>query len=344
MSWRRHSVLRWACALALAGGLSAEGLHAQDLHSAQEYALAPLFYPSATGRFDGLYRVGVGYRDQWASVPVPFRTLMAFNDWNLPLGQGPNRGNGRFGLGLQLSGDRAGDGRLATNEGGLTVAYHQRLSRDGGTLLSAGAGLNLGGRSIDVTRLVFDNQFTESGFDPNLPNGEPALMPNDRYWDAQAGLGLFVRTSRLDYVFVDAALHHLNRPAVSLLQADERLGFRPVAAAGARFGLRGTRALLPRVQFSTARNARLIVLGANLSFGLDYRPDADQFIAGLWYRYGDAAIVNAGMQVGGWQFMAGYEVNASKLTPATGGNGAFELSMVWIGRGPEKRLDCPRNF
>lgn len=333
----------WFCFVFRPAG---EKLHAQDLHSGQEYALAPLWYPSATGRFDGLYRVGIGYRDQWASVPVPYRTLVAYNDWNLEVGKkrGNRRSGGRFGLGLVLSGDRAGDGRLATNEGGLQVAYHQPLARDGKAFLSFGGGMAFGSRSLDASRLLFNQQFTENGFDPNLPSGESSLMPNDAYWDASAGLGLFVRTSVHNYFFLDAALQHLNRPQVSLLQADERLDFRPLAAVGARIGLRGTRALLPRVQFSQQQNARVLTAGANLSFGLDYRPDANQFIAGLWYRYLDAVIVNAGMQLGTWQFMAGYEVNASGLSPSTGGNGAFEISMVWIGHGADRRLDCPRTF
>jgi type IX secretion system PorP/SprF family membrane protein len=317
---------------------------AQDLHSAQEYALAPIWYPATTGRFDGLYRIGLGYRDQWRSVPVPFQTLVLYNDWTLPLGKGPQRGNSRFGFGWQVTGDRAGDGRLQTTEYGAQVAYHQALSREGKSFISAGVGVNGGQKRLDLDRLIFDSQWTELGFDPSLPNNEPNLQAQTGYLDVQAGLGLFVRTSRFNYVYADAALHHINRPTVSLMGQQESLGFRPLAAVGARFALKGTRALLPRVQFSTQREARLITAGANLAFGLDYRPDADQFIAGLWYRYGDAAIVNAGVKLGDWQFMASYGITASPVTRATNGNGAFEVTMIWVGQRPNRSLDCPSAF
>lgn len=314
----------------------------QDLHSSQEYAAAPLFHPAATGRFDGFYRIGAVYRDQWRTVPASFQTLGVFGDMNFPLK--PKRNANRFGIGILLSGDQAGDGRLRTTEFGLQSAYHQQLSRGGRTMLSVGAGINVGSKRVDIQRLIFNNQWNGESFDPLLSNGENFSGLRATYLDAQAGLALFTRTNLHDYLYFDASLHHLNQAQVSFLDASEALGLRPVVAVGGRFGLRGTTAILPRAQFSTEKNARQVVVGTNLSWGLDYQTDGDQLIAGIWYRYTDAVIVNVGARLGDVQVILSYDLNASGLTPASNGYGAAEISLVYVGRRKDRRLDCPNNF
>ncbi len=314
----------------------------QDLHSSQEYALAPVFHPAATGRFDGFYRIGAAYRDQWRTVPAAFQTLSVFTDMTFPVN--PRKGASHFGLGVVATGDQAGDGRLRTTEVGFQAAFHQQLSRGGKTMLSAGFGSALGSKRVDVNRLVFNNQWTETGFDPTLPNGESFSGLREGYLDLQAGLSLFTRTSLNDYLYIDASLHHLNQPRISFLDAQQPLGLRPVLAVGGRFGLRGTTAVLPRVQFSTEQNARQITGGANFSWGLDYTADGNQIIGGLWYRYGDAVIVNAGARLNDVQVILSYDLNASGLTPASSGYGAVELSLVYVGRRKDRKLDCPNNF
>ena len=118
----------------------------------------------------------------------------------------------------------------------------------------------------------------------------------------------------------------------------------PIVAAGGRFGLRGTTAILPRVQFSSKQNARQITAGANFSWGLDYTSDGDQIIAGMWYRYGDAIMVNAGARFSDLQIILSYDLNASGLTPASNGYGATEISIIYLGKRKDRRLDCPNNF
>ncbi len=318
-------------------------LNAQDIHSSQEFAIAPVYHPASTGRFDGFYRLGAAYRDQWRTIPANFQTFSFFGDMSFPTSKKRNP-SGHFGLGVLLTADQAGDGNLSTTEIGLQSAYHQQLSRGGNVLLSAGAGLSLGNKSVEAGRLIFNNQWTESGFDPLLSNGENFASLSTRYLDVQAGLGLFVRTSLHNYVFMDASLHHINRAQISFFNADQALDFRPIASLGGRFGLRGSTAILPRIQFSTEQNARQITAGANLSWGLDYQVDGNQIIGGLWYRYGDAVVLNAGARLNDMQFIISYDLNASSLSPASRGYGAVELSLIYVGKRKDRSLQCPVNF
>ncbi len=314
----------------------------QDIHSSQEFAIAPVYHPATTGRFDGFYRIGIAYRDQWRTVPASFQTLSVFADMTFPVN--PRKGANHFGLGILATGDQAGDGRLTTTEAGFQAAYHQQLSRGGKAMLSVGFAGTVGNKRVETERLIFNNQWTESGFDPTLSNGENFAGLSDGYLDLQAGLGIFTRTNLHDYLFLDASVHHLNQPGITFLDGGQELGFRPVLAAGGRFGLRGTTAILPRVQFTAERGARQITAGANFSWGLDYTAAGDQVIGGLWYRYGDAIILDAGVRLNDLQIILSYDLNASGLTPASNGYGAFELSVVYIGKRKDRKLDCPNNF
>lgn len=321
--------------------LSLSGL-AQDLHSSQSWAISPVFNPAATGHFNGLWRAGLVYRDQYRTVTTPYQTLGMFGEWSTYTNSRSKKN--RFGLGLIATADRAGDGRLTTTEFGLQTAYHQTLARDGRVTASVGFGAHYGSRRLDVARLIFNSQWGDDLFDPNIPSGENFASDRAGYLDLNAGFRIFARTSVHNYLLFEGALHHINQPSISFLGEDVPLGLRPVAAVSGRFGLRGTTSILPRVSFSTERQAREIIAGANFTIGLDHRPDADQFILGAWYRYADAFIITAGMDYRNARFVLSYDVNASKLTPASKGNGAFELSLVLIGRKPSKVLDCPRDF
>ena len=50
--------------------------HAQDIHFSQFYENSVLTNPALTGVFSGEYKVGIDYRNQWASVATPFTTTM----------------------------------------------------------------------------------------------------------------------------------------------------------------------------------------------------------------------------------------------------------------------------
>lgn len=330
--------MRWIAAILIFLSSTA---FSQDVHTSQSFALSPVFNPAANGQFDGLYRAGIAYRDQWRTVTVPFRTITFFTDFRIPTHKTqPNA----FGAGFYLTADQAGDANLNTTEAGLQLAYHQSLSYEGNVVASVGFGAAYGSKRIDIPRLIFNNQWNGDFFDPSAPSSEPFAGDNTGYFDMQGGLRIFAKTGISNYLFAEAALHHINRPQVSFFGEDSRLGFRPYAGLGARFGLRNTIAIHPRLLFSTEQNAREIVAGANFSVGLDYQTGGDKLIAGLWYRYADAVTVVAGIEYNSMQFLASYDANASKLIRASSGHGAFELSLIYVGKSKKNPLGCPTNF
>jgi hypothetical protein len=65
------------------GLLFSAGSYAQDLHFSQFYNAPLNLNPGLTGVFSGDLRFGANYREQWASVPVPYLTFSAAFDQKL---------------------------------------------------------------------------------------------------------------------------------------------------------------------------------------------------------------------------------------------------------------------
>jgi hypothetical protein len=100
---------------------------AQDLHFSQ-FMNSPLATnPANTGFLpEGDYRLGVNYRNQWASVmTIPYKTMSAFGDAQVL--QNENN-DGWLGIGGMLLRDVAGSGNLTSTKLYGSIAYHQMLN------------------------------------------------------------------------------------------------------------------------------------------------------------------------------------------------------------------------
>ena len=84
------------------------------------------------------------------------------------------------------------------------------------------------------------------------------------------------------------------------------------------------------------------------AYGLNLNADetnATNLYLGSWYRWGDALIPYVGLEFSEMQFGVSYDVNISKLKPASNMRGGMELSLIYIRqyRDPNaKRLNCPK--
>src|SRR5262245_33392920 len=97
-----------ACSLWLVacGALLAPRVHAQDIHFSQFFNTPYATSPANIGLFDGQYRAGGVFRQQWRSVTRPYRTFGLGGD------AANVAGVTGLGAGLWLYNDRAGDSRL----------------------------------------------------------------------------------------------------------------------------------------------------------------------------------------------------------------------------------------
>jgi type IX secretion system PorP/SprF family membrane protein len=315
----------------------------QDIHFTQFYASPLTLNPGNAGRFNGLFRVGANYRDQWRSVTVPYQTVSGFADVSIRLNQSFPRD--RFGFGAAFVNDVAGDGQLHTTKVLLSTAYHKSFNQSNTIMGSVGFGVGFVQKKIDFGKLIFDAQWMDDHFDPTLPNAENYVSESLSYLDMQAGINFSVAINRNGKFYLGAAVLHINRPNESFYDKSNELAMRPMIQAGGYFETSKDMSVEPQVFFSMQKGAREIILGANMGWQLSaVEKNKSRLIAGAWYRGLDAMIGVLGIEISKWTLLGSYDLNLSKLTTGSKAQGAFELSLIYIADGLKskpRKLGCP---
>lgn len=329
-------------------------LSAQDIHYSQFYGAPFNVSPSLIGIFDGDIRLMGNIRNQWASVPVDYRTITLAADGKLPMTE-----NGSF---FAVSGafnfDQAGDSRLRYVNLALGGSYTRLLQP--GLFATVGVQLGTSQRNFDLNGLIFDEQYDNTTGQPNPNTGNGESFPNLRngFADLSAGLNfhwqaqkeallvdMLLKRSKLD---IGVGVHHLNRPNQSF---DERttinlpMRISPYAMAtiqlGSRFDLVGNL----QGQFQSTYEEWLA--GFGVKFHLDTNPGQRlAFQLGANYRFhqiGDS--YSPAIEVFYRNIRAGfsYDVNISEFDVATKGRSGPEFFVHYtIRRVPKiKAKICP---
>ncbi|MFN8278244.1 MAG: PorP/SprF family type IX secretion system membrane protein [Chitinophagales bacterium] len=319
------------------------GAQAQDIHFSQ-FNFSPLNQnPANTNLFQGDMRFVLNYKNQWQSVPVAYNTASASVDMNFVT----LKNHDRIGGGLLFYYDRAGDSKFSSLHAAYSMSYQLNFGKNDDHAISAGYQIGFVNRSFNYTALFFDNQFNGDGFDQKLSSGEDFSRTNFFFLDMGAGLAYQWHKGIRNQITVGVSVAHLNRPNQSFYQnASVRLDPRYSAHL--------------RAQVKVAK--RLDVVGEFLYQRQDVK---QEFVPGFhfktyvyvkgasrvalntggYYRVGDAGVVLVGMDYNDWQVNFSYDINHSKLTPASRYNGGFELSVIYVlarlKKIPGAHADCP---
>ena len=297
---------------------------AQDLRFSQYFNSPLSTNPANTGFLPSSdYRLGAHYREQWASVPVPYKTMSVYGDFQFMRNLIPSGWMGVGGLILQ---DVAGSGSLSSTKAYASVAYHQMIGST--SLLSAGFNLGLATKRINSSALRFGDQWDGKFF--SRPTSEILLNNSIGYFDLQAGLNYsFFPTDNL-YFHGGFSMHHLNRPTESFFQQsngiDNRIPVRSIAFLDAMFKLNDMVIFSPGIYFTKQANATELVGGLHLNYNLT-GDGKQQLIAGIYARPGDAIIPMVGYQWRNFKFTFSYDATTSGLKSFNGGRGATEMYM-----------------
>ena len=317
---------------------------AQDMHFSHYFNSPMQQNPAHAGAFDGDWRVGLNYRNQWQSVTVPWRTFDLFGDINI---MDDTEKPFYFGAGLLIMRDKAGDGALGTMKFLGSGAVHYRIKKQEQHTLSAGIQLGYVRKSIDWNKLYFHNQWNDATFDPNLPSFEQYKGNSLGYPDASVGL-LYrnYHKQNINY-YASGALQHLIQPKETFYEGgSNKLGFRPTAGAGVSVMVTGQLSVSPSVHYMTQKKASELLVGGMLGYDITGESQKKMVVyGGVYNRMKDAFFPVIGMDYGPWRGFVSYDVNTSELKPASNGRGGIELSLVYIGGTvpqPEGYMMCPR--
>ncbi len=322
---------------------------AQDQHFSQFFASPLTLNPALTGMMQGKTRISFIYRDQWGRnvLDYPFKTFSGAADFRFAVSPRQRRNRDAFGVGLLVYSDRVPVVDFSTSQIMLSGAYHKSLNPRSNQFLSLGAQFGLAQRNISYHELSFEDEFNgEDGYAGGA-TGEIFPENNFAYSDLQVGLNYTYAPERGVGVFAGAAMHHVMRPELSFYhdtdddpeqQISNRL-FRKYSAylnlelpLGKAIKLH-PRALLylqgPHMAGNAGTNVRILLNDFN----------STAIHIGGWMRgvrnrdeYGiDSFIALFGVEFSNFLFGLSYDIEFDAAYGLSRNQGAFEISVTYLG-------------
>ena len=333
--------------LILAGTLTA-----QDRHFTQFYASPLTLNPALTGAFDGKYRVGAIYRDQWSGIlDQPYQTFSLGADLRFS----PFKNNfdkDKIGVGLLFYRDQINGVDFNSTQIALSGAYHKSLDYNSTHYLSLGFQFGLNQRNVNYENLTFQDQFNGTdGY--TRPTQEPLPENNFSYGDFSAGLNYAAAPKGGTAFFAGVAMHHFNKPNISFYSAaagipPNKLFVKYSAQMSLQIPLSSQTSFSPRLLVASQGPSLEANVGANFKFTID-KTYGTSLHLGSWVRpvksnngFGlDAVVLLAGIEYNSVLFGFSYDLNLPTLSTFKRYQNTFEISLIYLGEYENDELLCP---
>lgn len=325
-----------ACLLLLLLGYR---LKSQDIHFSQ-LSETPLFInPANTGFFAGDYRVTLNYRNQWASMGNPYKTLGFSVDGGLFKSK---KRTAFLGVGLNFFNDKAGAANLSHTQASLNISGILKLTSK--AVFAVGV---YGGSSSykgNYAALTYGSQYNGIEIDPTLPSNESVMFRKFVYTDVGAGVAYEFTNATYhndrDDIFslrLGVAAFHLNQ---SRMQFGTGYGYRmPLKmsySASSRIDVPNSKiTLAPSLVFFQQGPAMEVNFGTFIKYRFKAgtkvtgQKAENSFGIGAWYRDKDAIIPQFLIDMGNYAIGISYDVNISSYKKASKTVGGFEISLRW---------------
>jgi type IX secretion system PorP/SprF family membrane protein len=318
--------------------------HAQDPSFSQFFSSPLNINPALTGNINGDWRLMSNFRDEWIGPASPYMTGTISYDQKILQHHIPNvEEKNTLGIGGMLMYDNAMSGIMRSMYGSLNLAYSIQLAETEtmSHRLGLGFGATYAHRSIDFSQLDFQEQFTGTGFNTNLPTGENGLSNMKSYISASVGI-LYSYTTENSNFDLGVSAYHVNKPKQTFLKDNNQvLPVRKVAHANFETFVNDRVVLNANAIYQMQSSTRYFSAGAALGYYLE--SDAGTMLtAGLWYWSKNAVIPYVGITYKDYQFGFSYDITTSKLNRAARKPDTWEVSIII--RGKQKAsgiIPCP---
>ncbi len=303
---------------------------AQLFHFSQ-FNNSPVFMnPAETGFFTGTYRLSTTYRNQWSSVASPYRSFYASADGRTALGE---RGTSFLGLGVNFLSDKAGKTQYGISMFSGSASYMVRVAEGQG--VSFGLSVGYMQQSMNLQGVRWDSQYNGATYDPNASSGEPAYAPTRNYVDVAGGAVYLYQPYRRLKMEGGLSFSHINQPKRSFIKSKDFVeGTRYTLYGRATIG--AVTAIQPSFMVSKQKGSYEILVGAmeKVTIGESSRYTnaltSSAIYFGVHYRYRDGIIPQVMYEHKGQvKGAVSYDINISKLRPASRMRGGFELSLIY---------------
>jgi type IX secretion system PorP/SprF family membrane protein len=296
-----------------------------------------------TGYMGGDQRIIINYRNQWANIMNPYKTLSVSYDQHFFR----KKMNGSwFGGGLQVLSDQAGTSNLSNSKIALSSSFIYMLNDN--NYLTSGIQLGFIQRSFSMDALYFDSQITPSGINTSLPNNENISSTSSSGIDVSFGLLWGYKPSDDIDIYTGISFAHLNQPKLGFNETDYTLKQRSVFHSGMTYNMTQSIFIQPSFIYQYQSKANELIMGASIGHILKSKKPEKAILAyyGFWYRNSDALIPFCGVEIERLKLGLSYDINSSSLRTASNYKGGFEISIKWEMPKPSKRMvtaiPCPR--
>ena len=322
-----------------------------DLHFSQFYKISILRNPALTGVFDGDYKFGVYFRQQWNSIASPYTTMMATAESRVALSQ---TSEDFLSYGFLAFSDKAGSLDQTITSFYPAINYNKSLNADHRSFLSVGITGGYIQYSFDPGKATFNSQFIDEEFDPGAPTGERLPKPKMGFWDMGTGVGYNTSFGDLNKttLILGMAGYHFNNPSLSYYHTPGvNLNTRWNGNAALNYSINDNLDLQAQGNYAHQGTYEEIIAGVilNGAFHSAMTTQLFGFGAGAFYRVNDAIIPTIKVKYENVFLHVSYDVNVSTLKDASNLQGAWEITCFYIGNykggkdGATRKLMCP-NF
>ncbi len=313
--------------------LLATVVHAQDPSFSQFFSSPLNVNPALTGNVNGDWRLISNLRNQWMGQASPYTTgTISFDTkvFQRKVLNVPENDN-TFAIGGMLMYDRAMGGTVKSTYASINTAYSITVANNDVARhkVTAGFGTTYGKRAIEYDKLDFEEQFTGSGFNTNLPTGETALSNMKAFYSANAGITYCIQKENSNFD-IGIAAFHVNKPKQTFLEdAKQTLAIRNVVHANYEKYLNERLVLNTNAIYQFQSKAEYLSVGGSLGYIV---PGEDKVIVngGVWLWAKTAVVPYFGFTYKDLQFGATYNIS-SPSSSQTFRTNAWEFSMILRG-------------
>jgi len=319
-------------------------LHAQDMHFSDFYRSPLNLNPALAGDFDGNWRFSGIYRWQYGTISTPFHTLgLGLDARKVPR----RKRNVALGYGILLNYDIAGDSRFTTWHLGVPLSLHLPLQK-AKCFLSLGIMPLLEYNGIDLSGLRFPDQFSGGTFQSTNASSDNVSNTSLTYFNLAAGPNLKYVFSRKVRSSIGCSVFNIVAPRQSFSgDNSSTLSQRFCIHSSTSVRVASNVDIVPNGKFQFQKSHREIQFGCLAIHYIDNLA-IPMISYGAWLRSRDydAIILNAGLSTHNFNLGFSYDINVSDLHVASGGHGAFEISLLYIYKKynfshKRKSIKCP---
>ncbi|UKN03323.1 PorP/SprF family type IX secretion system membrane protein [Paracrocinitomix mangrovi] len=305
---------------------SGNQLIAQDIHFSQ-FNMNPVYLnPALTGNHECDWRFSANQRSQWKAVSRPYNTIAISAEnrsgWILP----------NLYHGINLFHDAAGDGNFRTIEFNISTAYEIYLGKDSIHSITPGIQLGVNHRNINFDLLSWDNQYNGYYYDAALPSLENFGVNKRTGFNANVGAIYKYKPENRKEIVAGVAWFNIPQAKQSFYGDDLiKRDMRYVFHAKGTWPLNYEWDIQPAVLAQFQGKYNEIIVGANARYIIiDKKGEYIAPYGGVWMRNRDAAYLTAGIYYNKWTAGISYDLNFSKLVPASNLRGGIEFSLQYV--------------